>query len=390
MRIEHGRLFDGRDVAPAAPNERPAPDRMKSIMIAAVVGLIVSVTLTPYLIKLFSRHGFGQEIREELTHHQAKRGTPTMGGVAVLIAMWVGYLVSVGIRMTTEGGGPTASAWLLLFLTTGCGLVGFLDDFIKIRRKRNLGLRQRAKLIGQTLIAVTFGIGVLLFRNGFGLTPGSVRLSYTRDLNFITFGAIGFVLFAVVLIAAWTNAVNFTDGLDGMAVSSSVMVLGSYVAICFFQFRNACWVHGLSTAAQQGCYQVRDPQDLAVVAAAAVGGCLGLLWWSAHPARIIMGDTGALALGGMIAGLSVLTKTELLLVVIAGLFVIEMASDVIQIIVYKTRKVRVFKMAPFHHHFELAGWAETTIFVRFLLLAAVSAAIGLGLFYADWLALTGG
>ncbi|WP_029137600.1 phospho-N-acetylmuramoyl-pentapeptide-transferase [Nakamurella lactea] len=364
---------------------------MKSILIAAVVGLIVAVTLTPFLIKLFSRPGFGQEIREEVKQHQAKRGTPTMGGVAILIAMWIGYLVSVIVRMITErGGGPTASAWLLLFLTTGCGLVGFLDDFIKIRNKRNLGLRQRAKLIGQTLIAVTFGIGVLLFRNDFGLTPGSVRLSYTHDLKFITFGAIGFVIFAVLLIAAWTNAVNFTDGLDGLAASSSVMVLGSYVAICFFQFRNACWVLPANSAAYPGCYAVRDPLDLAVVAAAAVGGCVGFLWWNAHPARIIMGDTGSLALGGMIAGLSILTKTELLLVVIGGLFVIEMASDIIQIIGYKTRKIRIFKMAPFHHHFELSGWAETTIFVRFLLLAAVSAAIGLGLFYADWLSLTGG
>lgn len=366
-------------------------DLVKSILIAAGVGLVVSVTLTPYLIKLFSRLGFGQEIREELKHQQAKRGTPTMGGVAILIAMWIGYLVSVLVRTSTEhGGGPTASAWLLLFLTTGTGLVGFLDDFIKLRNKRSLGLSPRAKLIGQTLISVIFGVGVLLFRNGFGLTPGSVRLSYTRDLNFITFGAVGFVVFAVVLIAAWSNAVNFTDGLDGLAAGSSVMVLGSYVAICFFQFRNACWGDGLNAAAQQSCYQVRDPLDLAVVAAAAVGGCVGFLWWNAHPARIIMGDTGALALGGMIAGLSVLTKTELLLVVIAGLFVIEMASDVIQIIVYKTRKVRVFKMAPFHYHFELSGWAETTVFVRFLLLAAISAAIGLGLFYADWLALTGG
>jgi phospho-N-acetylmuramoyl-pentapeptide-transferase len=365
---------------------------MKSILIAAVVGLIVSVMLTPYLIKLFSRPGFGQEIREDGPQvHQAKRGTPTMGGAAILIAMWIGYLVSVLVRsMTERGGGPTASAWLLLFLTTGLGLVGFLDDFIKIRKKRNLGLTQKAKLIGQTLIAVLFGIGVLFFRNSHGLTPASVRLSYTHDLKFLTFGAIGFVIFAVLLIAAWSNAVNFTDGLDGLAAGSSVMVLGSYVAICFFQFRNACWVDGLSSAAQQGCYAVRDPLDLAVVAAAAVGGCVGFLWWNAHPARIFMGDTGSLALGGMIAGLSIMTKTELLLVVIAGLFVIELVSDIIQIVVYKTRKVRVFKMAPFHHHFELSGWAETTVFVRFLLLAAVSAAIGLGLFYADWLASKGG
>ncbi len=364
---------------------------MKSILIAAVVGLIVSILLTPYLIKVFTRAGFGQEIRDVVKQHQAKRGTPTMGGVAILTAMWIGYLVSVGVGvLTNHAGGPSASAWLLLFLVTGCGLVGFLDDFLKVRNQRNLGLRQRAKLIGQALVAVFFGVGVLLFRNSNGLTPGSVRLSYTHDLELVTFGATGFIIFVLLLIGAWTNAVNFTDGLDGLVASSSVMVLGTYVAICFFQFRNACWVLPTNSPAYPGCYTVRDPLDLAVVAAAAVGGCLGFLWWNAHPARIIMGDTGSLALGGMIAGLSVLTKTELLLVVIAGLFAVEMLSDIVQIVGYRTRKVRVFKQAPFHHHFELTGWSETTIYVRFLILAAISAALGLGLFYADWLARTGG
>ncbi|MDQ6656997.1 MAG: phospho-N-acetylmuramoyl-pentapeptide-transferase [Actinomycetota bacterium] len=368
---------------------------MKSILIAVVVGLIVAIMLTPVLIKAFSRAGFGQEIREDGPQsHQAKRGTPTMGGAAILIAMWAGYLASVLVNAVADnGGGPSASAWLLLYLTTGLGLVGFLDDFIKIRKRRNLGLNKRMKLIGQTFIAVTFAVGGLLFRNHLsgrpGLTPAAVRLSYTHDLKFLTFGAIGFVIFAVLLIAAWSNAVNFTDGLDGLAAGSSVMVLGSYVAICFFQFRNACWLP-LSQAAAHGCYQVRDPLDIGVVAAAALGGCLGFLWWNAHPARIIMGDTGALALGGLIAGMSVLTKTEMLLVVIAGLFVVEMASVVIQIAVFKTRRVRVFKMAPFHHHFELSGWAETTVMVRFWLLAAMAAALGVGLFYADWLSLTGG
>ncbi len=363
---------------------------MKSILIAAIVGLAVAIMLTPWLIKVFSRPGFGQEIREDGPQtHQKKRGTPTMGGSAILIAMWAGYLTAVLVQWWTDGGGPTASAWLLLYLTTGLGLVGFLDDFIKIRKQRNLGLNKRAKLAGQTFIAVTFGIGALLFRNVNGLTPASTHLSYTRDLAWISFGAVGFVIFAVLVIAAWSNAVNFTDGLDGLAAGSSVMVLGTYVAIGFVQFRNSCFNTGLTQDALQGCYQVRDPLDLAVVAAAAVGGCVGFLWWNAHPARIFMGDTGSLALGGLVAGLSILTSTEMLLIVIAGLFVVEMASVVIQILVFKTRHIRVFKMAPFHHHFELSGWAETTVLVRFWLLAAMSAALGLGLFYADWLSLTG-
>jgi len=363
---------------------------MKYILIAAVVGLAVAILLTPYLIKVFSRSGFGQEIREDGPQtHKKKRGTPTMGGTAILIAMWAGYLVAVLVQLFTEGGGPTASAWLLLYLTTGLGLVGFLDDFIKIRKQRNLGLNKKSKFIGQVFVAVTFGIGALMFKNPAGITPGSTYLSYARDLAWLSFGAVGFVIFAVLLIGAWSNAVNFTDGLDGLAAGTSAGVLGTYVVISFVQFRNLCGSN-LVGSAVDGCYVVRDPLDIAVVAAAMAGGCAGFLWWNAHPARIIMGDTGSLALGGMIAGLSVFTRTELLLVVIAGLFVVEMLSVVIQIAVFKIRHVRVFKMAPFHHHFELAGWAETTVLVRFWLLAGMSCALGLGLFYADWLSLTGG
>jgi phospho-N-acetylmuramoyl-pentapeptide-transferase len=364
---------------------------VKTILVASVVSLLVSILLTPYLIKLFSRQGLGQEIREDGPQtHQAKRGTPTMGGAAIIIAMWAGYLVAVGFQAMTGGGGPTASGWLVLYLTTGLAVVGFLDDFIKIRKRRNLGLNKRMKFLGQTFIAVSFAIGALLFRNPDGLTPGSTHMSYTRDLAWLSFGAVGFVIIAVVLIAAWSNAVNFTDGLDGLAAGSAVMVLGTYVVIGFVQLRNSCTSSELVGAARDGCYTVRDPLDLSIVAAATFGACVGFLWWNAHPARIIMGDTGSLPLGGMIAGLSILTRTEMLLVVIAGLFVVEMLSVVIQILVFKTRHVRVFKMAPFHHHFELSGWAETTVMVRFWLLAAMSAALGLGLFYADWLSLTGG
>ena len=363
---------------------------MKSILIAAVVGLAVSILLTPYLIKVFSRQGFGQEIRDDGPQtHLKKRGTPTMGGTAIIIAMWSGYLVSIGVQMATDGAGPTASAWLLLYLTTGLGGVGMLDDYIKIRKQRSLGLNKRAKLIGQTFIAVSFAVLALLFKNAHGTTPASTHLSYARDLKFITFGAIGFVIFAILVIAAWSNAVNFTDGLDGLAAGSSVMAVGTYVFICFYEFRNSCTAD-LSGAAVNGCYNVRDPLDLAVVAAAALGGCVGFLWWNAHPARIFMGDSGSLALGGLIAGLSILSRTELLTVVIAGLAVVEMLSVVLQIAVYKTRKVRIFKMAPFHHHFEVGGWTETTVMVRFWLLAAMSAALGAALFYADWLTKTGG
>lgn len=365
---------------------------MKSILIAAIVGLAVSIMLTPYLIRVFARQGFGQEIRDDGPQtHLKKRGTPTMGGTAILIATWAGYAVAVIVQLITGGSGPTASGWLLLYLTTGLGVVGMLDDFIKIRKQRSLGLGKRAKLIGQTFIAVSFGVLCLLFksRDGRGLTPASTHLSFTRDLAFISFGAVGFVIFAVLVIAAWSNAVNFTDGLDGLAAGTTMFALGTYVFIAFYQFRNMCGLD-LSVAAAEGCYQVRDPLDIAIVAAAMLGGCIGFLWWNAHPAKIFMGDAGSLALGGMVAGLSILTRTEMLMIVIAGLAVVEMLSVVMQMLFYKTTKRRIFKMAPFHHHFEVSGWSETTVMVRFWLLAAMSAAAGAALFYAEWLSRTGG
>ncbi len=350
---------------------------MRGVFIAAGAALAVSILLTPYLIRFFSQQGFGQEIRADGPQsHQAKRGTPTMGGVAILVAIWAGYLLSH--LVTAEP--ITPSALLVLFLTTALGIVGFLDDFIKLRRARNLGLSASSKIIGQVLTASVFGIFALRFANADALTPASANLSFVRDITVLSFGAVGFVLLANLVIAAWSNAVNLTDGLDGLAAGTAAMVLATYVIIGFWQFRNSC-----SLAAAAGCYQVRDPLDVALVAAAGMGGCIGFLWWNAAPARIFMGDTGSLALGGLIAGLSIVTRTELLLVVIGGVFVVEALSVAVQIAVFRTSRRRVFRMAPFHHHFELAGWAETTVIIRFWLLAAMCAALGLGLFYNEWL-----
>ncbi|MGE3289279.1 MAG: phospho-N-acetylmuramoyl-pentapeptide-transferase [Pseudonocardia sp.] len=350
---------------------------MRGVFVAAGVALAVSILLTPYLIRFFARQGFGQEIRAEGPQsHQSKRGTPTMGGVAILVAIWVGYLLA---HLVAEED-ITASALLVLFLTTALGVVGFLDDFIKLRRQRNLGLNKTSKLVGQLVTSVIFGILALRFINERGLSPASDNLSFVRDITVISFGAVGFILFAYLLIAAWSNAVNLTDGLDGLAAGTAAMVLGTYVIIGFWQFRNSCALANLP-----GCYQVRDPLDVAFVAAAAMGGCIGFLWWNAAPARIFMGDTGSLALGGLIAGLSIVTHTELLLVVIGGVFVVEALSVTLQIAVFRSTRRRLFRMAPFHHHFELAGWAETTVIIRFWLLAAMCAALGLGLFYSEWL-----
>ena len=358
---------------------------MRQILIAGAIAVAVSILLTPYLIKVFSGQGFGQEIRQDgPVSHQTKRGTPTMGGVAIIIALWAGYWGSHAVGIMFDADGPSASALLVLGLTTVLGGVGFLDDFIKIRKQRNLGLNKTSKLVGQLLAAVAFGILALRFANSQGLTPATPKLSFVRDIATVSFGVVGFVLFCYLLVSAWSNAVNLTDGLDGLAAGSTAMVLATYVIICFWQYRNAC-----TTSPLAGCYQVRDPLDVALIAAAAMGGCIGFLWWNAAPAKIFMGDTGSLALGGLLAGLSMVTSTELLLVVLGALFVMEAVSVVVQVAVFRTSRRRVFRMAPFHHHFELAGWAETTVIIRFWLLAAVSCALGMALFYSEWLTAIG-
>jgi phospho-N-acetylmuramoyl-pentapeptide-transferase len=357
------------------------------ILYAGAIALLISILFTPYLIRVFSRQGFGQEIREEGPQgHKSKRGTPTMGGVAILVAMWVGYLGSYGVSAMSSDRveTPSASGWLVMMLTTGLGLVGFLDDFIKIRKQRNLGLNKTAKLVGQLVVGISFAVLALRFADSNNITPATPNLSFVRDITFVSFGVIGFVVFCYGIIAAWSNAVNFTDGLDGLAGGTAAMVFGTYVVITFWQFRNDC-----TTSASPGCYDVRDPLDLAIVAAAAMGGCIGFLWWNAAPAKIFMGDTGSLALGGLVAGLSMMTRTELLMIVIGGLFAVEMLSVILQIAVFRATGRRIFRMAPFHHHFELAGWAETTVIIRFWLLGGICAMFGLGLFYSDWLAAGG-
>lgn len=358
---------------------------MRLILVAVGVSLAVAILMTPSLIRLFTRQGFGQEIREDgPPSHQTKRGTPSMGGVAILAGIWAGYLGAHLVGLALDGDGPSASGLLVLGLATALGAVGLVDDLIKIRRSRNLGLNKTAKTLGQVIPAVVFAILALRFANADGLTPASNQLSYVREIATVTLPPLLFVLFVVLIVSAWSNAVNFTDGLDGLAAGSMAMVSAAYVLITFWQFRNAC-----STAPGLGCYNVRDPLDLALIAAATAGACIGFLWWNAAPARIFMGDTGSLALGGIIAGLSVTSRTEVLAVVLGALFVAEVSSVVIQILAFRTTGRRVFRMAPFHHHFELQGWAETTVIVRFWLLTAIACGLGVSLFYSEWLSAVG-
>ena len=360
---------------------------MKTILIAALVSLVTSILCTPVVVAWFRRRGFGQEIRSDGPQsHLIKRGTPTMGGVAIVGSTVLGYAVAHVIIALRGGGGPEASGVLLLFLMVGIGVVGFLDDFIKIRKQRSLGLRARAKFGGQLLVGVVFGVLALQFRDSLGITPASTHLSYVRDLSAISVGSVGFVVLAYVIVTATSNAVNLTDGLDGLVAGASAMVFGAFTLISFLQYRNTC---GSNPAA--GCYQVRDPLDVALVAAAAMAACFGFLWWNASPAQIFMGDTGSMALGGLMAGLAIVTHTELLLVVLGGLFAMITLSDVVQIGWFKFTRIRtgtgrrVFRMAPLHHHFELGGWEEMTIIVRFWIVGGLAVAFGMGLFYADFI-----
>ncbi|MGV0360214.1 phospho-N-acetylmuramoyl-pentapeptide-transferase [Corynebacterium mastitidis] len=365
---------------------------MTHIIIAGIVSFLVSVVTTPILIRRFSSEGLGQEIREDGPQsHLRKRGTPTMGGIALILGILVGYGASGLYGMVTQTGsrGFTASGLLLLALTLGLGGLGFADDAIKLFKARNLGLNKTGKLVGQLLLGILFAALILRFPNEDGITPGSTNLSFIRDISTVDLafgGGIGllfFVAFMVVLISAWSNAVNLTDGLDGLAAGTTALVMGGYMVLTFWQYRNSC-----SQEVASGCYSVRDPLDLAVICAAALGACLGFLWWNAAPAKIFMGDTGSLALGGLVAGLSVVSHTELLMILFGVLFVMEVSSVVIQVAVFKSTGKRFFRMAPIHHHFENGGWAETTVVIRFWIIAALAVAVGMALFYGEWIAVS--
>lgn len=366
---------------------------MRSVIVAAFVAFALTLFGTPVAIKYFTRLKVGQPIRElGPASHQTKRGTPTMGGVvfilATVIAYAVGHLV-IYFSLTetpTRRYGPTVTGMVLLGLFVACGLVGFIDDWLKVRKRNSLGLNEKGKLIGQLATGVAFGIIALFFPNANGVTVGSEYISFVRDVDWLFIGKVGAViLFAFVVISA-SNGVNLTDGLDGLATGSSMMVLTAYAVIGFWQYRHVC---GDSPTGDLYCYQVRDPLEVALIAGAAVGALFGFLWWNASPAKIFMGDSGALGLGGLIGGLAMATKTILLLPILGTLFVIITMSVIIQRISYKSTGRRVFRMAPLQHHFELVGWSEVNIVIRFWIVCGIGVAIGLGFFYADFLAVVG-
>ncbi|HEY0903058.1 MAG TPA: phospho-N-acetylmuramoyl-pentapeptide-transferase [Marmoricola sp.] len=356
---------------------------MRAILLAGGLSLIFTIFGTRLAIKVFAAKGYGQLIRDDgPTTHHTKRGTPTMGGLVIVLSTVLAYFLA---KLIT-GSDVSISVLLLFFLFVGLGTVGFLDDFIKIYKQRNLGLRSKAKFVGQTAVAVVFAWLVLWDAGPLpdhdGLLPAGDSISFTRDIAVLALPTGLLIIFIVLLIAGFSNAVNLTDGLDGLAAGASMMVFGAYTLVNIWQNNQSCVL-----SPGPACYEVRDPLDLAVVSAALTGACFGFLWYNASPAQIFMGDTGSLALGGAVAGMAVLTRTELLLGLLGGLFVLQTASVILQVGYFKaTKGKRLFRMAPLHHHFELLGWEEITVVVRFWLIAAVFVAAGLGIFYAEWVA----
>jgi phospho-N-acetylmuramoyl-pentapeptide-transferase len=356
---------------------------VKAILLAGALSLVLTLIGTRFAITFLARRGYGQLIRDDgPTTHHTKRGTPTMGGLVIVLASVISYLLAC---LATQNM-PSSSTLLLMFLFVGLAVVGFLDDFIKIYKQRNLGLRSWAKITGQTVVAVVFGALVLSpwFKDAHGVTPASQHISFIRDYARWTVPAILLVVFIWVLVTGASNGVNLTDGLDGLATGASGLVFGAYILVNIWQSNQWCERAGV---VQATCYHVRDPLDLAAFAAAITGACFGFLWWNAAPAQIFMGDTGSLALGGALAGMAILTRTEFLLALMGGLFVIQTLSVILQVGYFKlSGGKRIFRMAPLHHHFEMLGWEEITVVIRFWLIAGIFVAAGLGLFYGEWIA----
>jgi phospho-N-acetylmuramoyl-pentapeptide-transferase len=339
------------------------------LLLAAGVSLMMSLVGTRYLIDWLTAHRVGQPIQEDGPQgHVTKAGTPTMGGVAIVIAALIGYLaahVRSGLVFTRTG-------LIVMGTIVAAGAVGALDDWIKVSRERNLGLSSGAKMLGLLVVAIGFSFAVLT------LTDVHTTISFTRfDSPGLDIPHVVWAIWAVLLIAGTTNAVNLTDGLDGLAAGSSIFAFISFVVVGFWAFRHF------------DVYRVEHALDLAVIAAAMLGGVTGFLWWNANPARIFMGDTGSLAIGAALACLALTTNTQLLLPVIGSLFVLETVSVMLQVGRFRLTGKRFFRMAPIHHHFELGGWPETTVIIRFWIMAGLGTALALGIFYADYIG-TGG
>ncbi len=343
---------------------------MIRLLIAAATSVTLSLLGTRFLIDFLTRNEVGQPIREDGPEgHQVKAGTPTMGGIAILFGAFFGYIAADIANLFGVGTSIVFTRTGLIVMGTilATGMVGFLDDWIKIKRERNLGLNKRAKVIGLVSVAVLFAVLLVTFTNI------HTEVSFVRhDSIGLDLGKIGWSIWAIVLLLATANAVNLTDGLDGLASGAAILNFAGFTFIAFWAFRNP------------EAYDIPHALDLAVISVSMLGGCVGFLWWNAAPAQIFMGDTGSLAIGAALAALALTTNTHLLLPIMGMLFVAETVSVILQVLVFKTQKGRrLFRMAPIHHHFELVGWPETRVIIRFWLLSGLTTGAGVGIFYWD-------
>ncbi len=342
---------------------------MIRLLLAGGIAAATSLISTRLLIAFFRHRNLSQPIREDgPASHARKAGTPSMGGIGIVFGACAGYAVSHFVYR-----GVFTYTGLFVMLTVVCAAaVGAVDDWLKKTRPNRLGLSKKSKMIGLLLVAGGFaGITV-------GFTDVNTELSFTRSGSIgFDLGEVGWAFWAVFMIVATANAVNLTDGVDGLAAGSSIFSFAAFTLIGYWAFRNF------------EVYDLPHALDLAVVAIAMLGGCAGFLWWNAAPSQIFMGDTGSLALGTALACLALVTNTHLLLPILCLLFVLETCSVMIQVGVFRLTGRRVFSMAPLHHHFEQRNWHETWVIVRFWLLAGFSTAVGLGLFYADFFRVSG-
>ncbi|HWE65884.1 MAG TPA: phospho-N-acetylmuramoyl-pentapeptide-transferase [Acidimicrobiales bacterium] len=340
---------------------------MLGLLVSGGIALWVTVLATPSLMRWLRIRRIGQPIREDgPASHNVKAGTPTMGGLAILCGVVLGYAIGhIGteIRFSRTG-------YLAILAIVSFGGIGFLDDWIKVRHRRSLGLNKRAKSGAQVAFAVLFAELSLHWAHT------STALSFTRiAVPGVNLGQIGWVVFAVLVMVGTSNAVNITDGVDGLAAGTSTFCFAVLAIMAYWIFRHVSIYHVLPASAI----------DLALVAVSLAGACIGFLWWNAAPAKIIMGDTGSLAIGAGLAALCLLLNLDLLLPIIGGLFVMETLSVIAQVVSFRVFHRRIFRMAPIHHHFELAGWPETTVIVRFQMLGGLFVALALGIFYGDFL-----
>jgi phospho-N-acetylmuramoyl-pentapeptide-transferase len=333
---------------------------MVPVLIAGLLAMVAAVVIGPKFIEVLRTRNLGQQIRAEgPAAHVVKQGTPTMGGLLIIASAVFPFLALSHY---------TAEALTVLFVTLGCAVIGFGDDYLKLRRRHSLGLSGRWKMVG--LAAVTVGAAVLLQKSDAFTTSMFVPIvGWNLDLGIL------FYPFLFLVIAGTVNGANLTDGIDGLAAGTATIMLLTFLAMA-----GIAWIRSGVPGERSDVYL-----DIATLAAALIGGTIGFLWYNAFPAEVFMGDTGSMALGGAIAGFAIVTETEVLLPLIAGIFVIEVLSLIIQVVSFKRTGRRVFLMAPIHHHFEMKAWSETKVMVRFWIICAILCASGFALFYRDFL-----